>query len=87
MVKSVLRSTTLSSYNWAVAVIEEVMVGEDKMIRFGGVKGGAACSIVLRGASMHVLDEANDRCMMRWQFCPRWPRRAASSTEVDAPKV
>jgi len=40
------------------AVIEEVMVGEDKMIRFGGVKGGAACSIVLRGASMHVLDEA-----------------------------
>ena len=39
-------------------VIEEVMVGEDKMIRFGGVKGGAACSIVLRGASMHVLDEA-----------------------------
>lgn len=39
-------------------LIEEVMVGEDSMIRFKGVKGGAACSIVLRGPSLHVLDEA-----------------------------
>mmetsp|Transcript_63174 Transcript_63174/g.149704 ORF Transcript_63174/g.149704 Transcript_63174/m.149704 type:complete len:175 (-) Transcript_63174:70-594(-) len=28
------------------------------MIRFGGCKAGKACSIVLRGASGHVLDEA-----------------------------
>jgi T-complex protein 1 subunit beta len=27
-------------------------------MRFGGCKGGEACSIVLRGASSHVLDEA-----------------------------
>jgi T-complex protein 1 subunit beta len=40
-------------------LIEEVMVGEDKMIRFSGVPAGAACSIVLRGASEHVLDEAD----------------------------
>jgi T-complex protein 1 subunit beta len=39
-------------------LIEEIMVGEDSMIRFKGVKGGAACSIVLRGPSLHVLDEA-----------------------------
>ena len=39
-------------------VIEEVMIGEDKVIRFGGCKSGEACSIVLRGASSHVLDEA-----------------------------
>lgn len=39
-------------------VIEEVMIGEDKVLRFGGCKSGAACTIVLRGASMHVLDEA-----------------------------
>jgi len=39
-------------------LIEEIMVGEDKMIRFSGVPAGAACSIVLRGASDHVLGEA-----------------------------
>lgn len=39
-------------------VIEEVMIGEDKVLRFGGCKTGEACSIVLRGASSHVLDEA-----------------------------
>lgn len=39
-------------------LIEEVMIGENRLIRFGGVKSGAACSIVLRGASSHVLDEA-----------------------------
>jgi len=38
--------------------IEEIMIGEKKLIRFTGVKSGSACSIVLRGASMHVLDEA-----------------------------
>lgn len=40
------------------ALIEEVMIGEDKLVRFSGVKMGEACTIVLRGASMHVLDEA-----------------------------
>lgn len=39
-------------------LIEEVMIGEDRLIRFSGVKTGAACSIVLRGASQHLLDEA-----------------------------
>mmetsp|Transcript_26306 Transcript_26306/g.81924 ORF Transcript_26306/g.81924 Transcript_26306/m.81924 type:complete len:486 (-) Transcript_26306:127-1584(-) len=39
-------------------VIEEIMIGEDKVIRFGGCKSGQACTLVLRGASNHVLDEA-----------------------------
>merc|ERR1719198_2823008 len=39
-------------------LIEEVMIGEDKMLRFSGCASGAACSIVLRGASGHLLDEA-----------------------------
>jgi len=39
-------------------VIEEVMIGEDKLIKFSGVAKAEACSIVLRGASSHVLDEA-----------------------------
>jgi T-complex protein 1 subunit beta len=40
------------------ALIEEIFVGEDKVLRFSGCKSGEACSIVLRGASTHVLDEA-----------------------------
>ncbi len=31
-------------------VIEEMMIGEDKVITFGGCKVGAACSVVLRGS-------------------------------------
>jgi len=39
-------------------LIEEIVVGEQKLLRFSGCKGGAACTIVLRGASSHLLDEA-----------------------------
>ncbi|KAM3568721.1 hypothetical protein VYU27_009164, partial [Nannochloropsis oceanica] len=39
-------------------LIEEILIGEDKLIRFSGCKSGAACSVVLRGASAHLLDEA-----------------------------
>ncbi|EFJ28920.1 hypothetical protein SELMODRAFT_171093 [Selaginella moellendorffii] len=39
-------------------LIEEIMIGEDRLIRFSGVEMGEACTIVLRGASTHVLDEA-----------------------------
>jgi T-complex protein 1 subunit beta len=40
------------------AIIEQIMIGEDKVMRFGGCKSGEACSIVLRGSSSHALDEA-----------------------------
>eukprot|EP00397_Hematodinium_sp_SG-2012_P023853 GEMP01024811.1.p1 GENE.GEMP01024811.1~~GEMP01024811.1.p1 ORF type:complete len:551 (+),score=129.54 GEMP01024811.1:40-1653(+) len=39
-------------------LIEEIMIGEDKVIRFSGCKENMACTIVLRGASKHILDEA-----------------------------
>lgn len=39
-------------------VVEEIMIGEDKVVRLGGCKSGRACTVVLRGASSHVLDEA-----------------------------
>ena len=39
-------------------LIEELIIGEDKVIRFSGTSSGDACSIVLRGASSHLLDEA-----------------------------
>jgi len=39
-------------------VIEEVIIGEDKLIKFSGVAAGEACTIVLRGATNQLLDEA-----------------------------
>jgi T-complex protein 1 subunit beta len=38
-------------------LIDEIMIGEDQMIRFSGVPVGEACTIVLRGATSHMLDE------------------------------
>jgi T-complex protein 1 subunit beta len=39
-------------------LIEEIMIGEDKVLKFSGCKAGEACSIVLRGSGSHILDEA-----------------------------
>lgn len=40
-------------------LIEEVFVGEDKMLKFSGVTLGEACSIVLRGATEQIVEEAD----------------------------
>jgi len=39
-------------------LIEEKMIGEEKMIHFSGCDKGEACTIVLRGATQQILDEA-----------------------------
>eukprot|EP01086_Lenisia_limosa_P006418 TRINITY_DN25219_c0_g1_i2.p1 TRINITY_DN25219_c0_g1~~TRINITY_DN25219_c0_g1_i2.p1 ORF type:complete len:288 (+),score=124.74 TRINITY_DN25219_c0_g1_i2:200-1063(+) len=39
-------------------LIEEIMIGEEKMIKFSGCARGEACSVVLRGPTRHLLDEA-----------------------------
>jgi len=39
-------------------LIEEVMIGEDKLLKFSGVALGEACTVVLRGATQQILDEA-----------------------------
>lgn len=39
-------------------LIEEVMLGEDKLLKFSGVPLGEACTVVLRGATQQILDEA-----------------------------
>jgi len=36
-------------------LIEEIMIGEDKLIHFSGVEMGQACTIVLRGARYVIL--------------------------------
>ncbi|KAF2725568.1 hypothetical protein K431DRAFT_260345 [Polychaeton citri CBS 116435] len=40
-------------------LIEEVIIGEDSLIRFSGVAAGRACTVVLRGATEQLLDEAD----------------------------
>lgn len=40
-------------------LIEEVMIGEDKLLRFSGVPVGEACTIVIRGATQQILDEVD----------------------------
>jgi len=40
-------------------LIEEVMVGEDKLIRFSGCPNSQASSIIIRGANTHVVEEAH----------------------------
>ena len=39
--------------------IEEVMIGEDTLVRFSGCPNSQASSIVIRGANTHVVDEAH----------------------------
>lgn len=39
-------------------LIEEIIIGEDKLVKFSGVAAGEACTIVLRGATHQLLDEA-----------------------------
>lgn len=34
------------------------MIGEDTLLRFSGVKLGEACTIVIRGATQQIIDEA-----------------------------
>ena len=38
--------------------IEEIMIGEDKVLKFNGCARNEACSIVLRGSGTHILDDA-----------------------------
>merc|ERR1712159_777344 len=39
-------------------LIEEIMIGEDKLVRFSGCPNSQASTIVIRGANTHVVDEA-----------------------------
>uniref|UniRef100_A0A1B6CS56 T-complex protein 1 subunit beta n=1 Tax=Clastoptera arizonana TaxID=38151 RepID=A0A1B6CS56_9HEMI len=40
-------------------LIEQVMIGEDTLLRFSGVQLGEACTIVIRGATQQIIDEAD----------------------------
>ncbi|KAG2353187.1 chaperonin Cpn60/TCP-1 family [Suillus spraguei] len=39
-------------------LIEEIIIGEDKLIKFSGVAAGEACTVVLRGSTNQMIDEA-----------------------------
>lgn len=34
------------------------MIGEDNLLRFSGVPLGEACTVVIRGATQQIIDEA-----------------------------
>ncbi|XP_044259032.1 T-complex protein 1 subunit beta, partial [Tribolium madens] len=40
-------------------LIEQVMIGEDILLRFSGVPLGEACTVVIRGATQQIIDEAD----------------------------
>jgi T-complex protein 1 subunit beta len=40
------------------ARVEEVMIGEDMVVKFSGCAKNEACTIILRGSGSHILDEA-----------------------------
>ncbi|PWN95995.1 putative CCT2-chaperonin of the TCP1 ring complex, cytosolic [Tilletiopsis washingtonensis] len=42
----------------ACDTIEEIIIGEDRLIKFSGVAAGEACTVVLRGATSQMVDEA-----------------------------
>ncbi|KAJ2753803.1 T-complex protein 1 subunit beta, partial [Coemansia nantahalensis] len=42
----------------ACSTVEEIIIGEDRMVKFGGVAAGQACTVVLRGGTTQMLDEA-----------------------------
>lgn len=35
------------------------MIGEDILLRFGGVALGEACTVIIRGATQQIIDEAD----------------------------
>nr|XP_034193549.1 T-complex protein 1 subunit beta [Osmia lignaria] len=39
-------------------LIEPVMVGEDTLLKFSGVPLGEACTVIIRGATQQIVDEA-----------------------------
>uniref|UniRef100_A0A6M2DL82 T-complex protein 1 subunit beta n=1 Tax=Xenopsylla cheopis TaxID=163159 RepID=A0A6M2DL82_XENCH len=39
-------------------LIEQIMIGEDCLLRFSGVALGEACTVVIRGATQQIIDEA-----------------------------
>jgi T-complex protein 1 subunit beta len=39
-------------------IVEEVVIGDEKYIRFGGCANQGSCSIVIRGSNEQIIDEA-----------------------------
>ena len=56
-VLSTFDETDRVNYGYAER-IDEIMIGESTVLRFSGLPRGEACTIVLRGMSQHLLDEA-----------------------------
>jgi len=62
-------------------LIEEIMIGEDRLISFSGCKSNAACTLVLRGASAHVLEEVDVFSCLPLPSTPSLPRAVVAQAE------
>lgn len=40
-------------------VMEEILLGDERAIKFTGCPGGKACTMVIRGSSQHIIAEAD----------------------------
>ena len=56
----IIRHSTFDDPNPEVlgscALVEEVMIGEDTVIRFAGCAKNEACTVILRGSGSHILE-------------------------------
>lgn len=81
-------------------LVDEIIIGEDRLIRFSGCRSGEACTIILRGASSHVLDEAErslhdalcvlTRCVTETRTIPGGgctEVRMARAIDLEAPNI
>lgn len=39
-------------------LVEEIVIGEDRLVRFSGGQASGACTVILRGATQQILEEA-----------------------------
>ncbi|KIK70955.1 hypothetical protein GYMLUDRAFT_33045 [Collybiopsis luxurians FD-317 M1] len=64
-------------------LIEEVIIGEDKLIKFSGLRAPEACTVVLRGSTSQMVDEAerslHDALSVLSQVAAEWSSNNTSS--------
>jgi chaperonin GroEL (HSP60 family) len=46
-----------TQFYWFIFFLFQIMIGEDKLLKFSGVAVGEACTIVIRGATSQIVDE------------------------------
>ncbi|KAF5390337.1 hypothetical protein D9757_002968 [Collybiopsis confluens] len=68
-------------------LIEEIIIGEDKLIKFSGLRAPEACTVVLRGSTSQMVDEAerslHDALSVLSQVAAEWSSSRTSSNTTE----